>query len=198
MPKTLHLLKQVPYGEADYRKIRFGNYLYVDKTRYIESLENCGSNYTLVVRPRRFGKSLFVDTLQLYYDKAQAANFDVNFSGTYIGSHKTALAGQFYVLKFVFAGISSGNVVRNFYDCVLSSLYDFFTAYPHPRQNEILQGHFDGAAALIERFFAVLPSLSKYFLIANQEGTEKINGHPISARKEKSNSRENPFQGDFG
>ena len=42
------------------------------------------------------------------------------------------------------------------------------------------------------------PSLSKYFLTANQEGTEKINGHPISARKEKSNPRENPFQGDYG
>ncbi|PWM73574.1 MAG: hypothetical protein DBX45_05435 [Oscillospiraceae bacterium] len=42
------------------------------------------------------------------------------------------------------------------------------------------------------------PSLSKYLLIANQEGTEKINGHPISARKEKSNPRENPFQGDYG
>lgn len=42
------------------------------------------------------------------------------------------------------------------------------------------------------------PSLSKYFLIANQEGTEKINRHPISARKEKSNPRENPFQGDYG
>ena len=45
---------------------------------------------------------------------------------------------------------------------------------------------------------AALPSLSKYFLIANQEGTEKINGHPIPARKEKSNPRENPFQGDYG
>ena len=42
------------------------------------------------------------------------------------------------------------------------------------------------------------PSLSKYFLIANQDGTEKINGHPMSARKEKSNPRENPFQGDYG
>ena len=48
------------------------------------------------------------------------------------------------------------------------------------------------AAELLE------PSLSKYFLIANQEGTEKINGHPIPARKEKSNPRENPFQGDYG
>ena len=67
MPKTPHQLKQIPYGEADYRKIRFGNYLYVDKTRYIESLENCGSNYPFIVRPRRFGKSLFTDTLQLYY-----------------------------------------------------------------------------------------------------------------------------------
>ena len=43
-----------------------------------------------------------------------------------------------------------------------------------------------------------VPSLSKYFLIANREGTEKINGHPISARKEKSNPRENPLQGDYG
>ena len=54
--------------------------------------------------------------------------------------------------------------------------------------------------ALYDRAFDAYddPSLSKYFLIANQEGTEKINGHPIPARKEKSNPRENPFQGDYG
>ncbi len=52
--------------------------------------------------------------------------------------------------------------------------------------------------AQAENYTKQVPSLSKYFLIANQEGTEKINGHPISARKEKSNPRENPFQGDYG
>ena len=63
------------------------------------------------------------------------------------------------------------------------------SAYAERVRNQLLYG--------VQRTIA-LPSLSKYFLIANQEGTEKINGHPISARKEKSNPRENPFQGDYG
>lgn len=149
-------LKQLPYGEARYQEIRFGNYAYVDKTCYIERLEKCGTNFPFIVRPRRFGKSLFTDTLALYYDRAEAGDFEKNFAGTYIGAHKTPLANQFYVLSFAFAGLAAGALVQNFYDCVLSSLNDFFTTYPHPRQREVLEGQFSSAGALVERFFAIL------------------------------------------
>lgn len=99
-------LKKIPYGNAGFVSIRSDGYAYVDKTRFIEVLEQCGSRFQSIVRPRRFGKTLFTETLRAYYDKAEAPNFEKNFKDTYIGSHRTPLASQFYVLKFTFAGFS--------------------------------------------------------------------------------------------
>jgi len=53
-------MKNIPYGVSSYEKLISENYYYVDKTKYIEILENYGSNYLLFLRPRRFGKSLFI------------------------------------------------------------------------------------------------------------------------------------------
>ena len=153
---ALFPLKKLPYGECGYRKIRSGNFLYVDKTRYIETLENGDSNHLLLIRPRGFGKTLFTETLSAYYDVNQADNFDENFNDTYIGTHKTPLASQFFLLKFDFSGLSHGNVVGNFYVSVRSSLIDFFNRYPHAERNNILSGRSSSAAALLNRFFSSL------------------------------------------
>ena len=149
-------LKKIPYGESGFKKIRFGNYLYVDKTRYIEVLENRGTNFPFIVRPRRIGKSLFTETLSAYYDIIEADNFEKNFGGTYIGNHKTPLANKFYILKFNFAGLSTTNVLQEFYTCVLNGIKDFFSKYPHPHSTDVTDKQFHSAAALIESFFTVL------------------------------------------
>jgi len=64
-------LKLIPYGIAGFKQIRSDNYVYVDKTKYIETLEKSGVKYPFFVRPRRFGKSLgascFVGNLQGFY-----------------------------------------------------------------------------------------------------------------------------------
>ena len=89
-------------------------------------------------------------------------------------------------------------------DTALSKQIYFHPATPGEDLQAVLKERVQDTTLLKHkiRFFLTTdfenPSLSKYFLIANQEGTEKINGHPISARKEKSNPRENPFQGDYG
>ena len=57
-------LKKIPYGISDYRNLVNDGYLYVDKTRYIELLENIGAPYIIFLRPRRFGKSLFTSILE--------------------------------------------------------------------------------------------------------------------------------------
>lgn len=93
-------LKNAPYGVDTFPNLLNRNFAYVDKTAFIEQLENCGSDKPFIVRPRRFGKSLFTSMLQAYYDKAAAVDFEKNFAGTYISRHKTPLAGQFYVVKF--------------------------------------------------------------------------------------------------
>jgi hypothetical protein len=58
--------KKLPIGLQDFKKIREGNYLYIDKTRQIENvLERQGSFF--LSRPRRFGKSLLVSTLHYLF-----------------------------------------------------------------------------------------------------------------------------------
>lgn len=149
-------LKLIPYGIAGFKKIRSGNYVYVDKTRYIELLEKQGILYPFLVRPRRFGKSLFADTLRAYYDRNEAADFEKTFRGTYIASHKTPLANQFCILRFVFAGLDGENVPQSFFNAVRNGLSRFFKAYPHPQQQEVLTSDINNAADLLDLFFSVL------------------------------------------
>ncbi len=73
-----------PYGECSFSEIRQDGSAYVDKTGFIEKLERCGGKYPFIVRPRRFGKSLFTQTLAAYYDVSSVRDFDKNFKGTYI------------------------------------------------------------------------------------------------------------------
>lgn len=74
---------KVPYALQDFKEIREENFLYVDKTKYIELLENM-DNYVLFLRPRRFGKTLFASVLEYYYDICHKSEFDKLFNGLYI------------------------------------------------------------------------------------------------------------------
>ena len=99
--------RKIPYGISNYEVIKEENYLYVDKTRFIEELEHINTKYPIFLRPRRFGKSLLVSTLQYYYDKNSADEFEALFGDTYIGSHKTALANSYYVMRFDFSKLDT-------------------------------------------------------------------------------------------
>ena len=61
-------IRKYPVGMQTFAKIREGNYVYVDKTKYIVQMVENGSQYVFLSRPRRFGKSLFVSTLHAYYE----------------------------------------------------------------------------------------------------------------------------------
>ena len=60
--------RKLPAGIQSFKKIREGGYLYVDKSDIIWYLANCGKQYNYLSRPRRFGKSILVDTLQMYFE----------------------------------------------------------------------------------------------------------------------------------
>ena len=64
-------VKGIPYGVANFEQLRNENLYYVDKTMYLPLLENM-SNYLFLIRPRRFGKSVFVSMMRDYYDTAKA------------------------------------------------------------------------------------------------------------------------------
>ncbi|MDR2761362.1 MAG: AAA family ATPase, partial [Planctomycetaceae bacterium] len=91
--------KKLPYGKADFKSIREqNNYVYVDKTRFIELLEN-ENDSKIFIRPRRFGKSLFLSMLSYYYDINYANKFDQLFGDLYIGQNPTPLKNSYAVME---------------------------------------------------------------------------------------------------
>ena len=124
--------RKIPYGISNYKKIIKEQYIYVDKTRFIEILESLNTVYPVFLRPRRFGKSLLVSTLQYYYDKNYADEFDSLFGNTYIGAHKTPLANSYYVMRFDFSKLNTESEERlkeSFYKSVRVRLDDFRVNY---------------------------------------------------------------------
>ena len=111
-------VKRIPYGISDFRQLRRDNFYYVDKTMYIERLERAG-NFLFFIRPRRFGKSLFLNMLAAYYDIEGLKDFDTLFDGLYIKEHPTRERGLYQVLKLDFSQAGGG----------LDSLYQRVDAY---------------------------------------------------------------------
>ena len=89
-------LKRLPVGIQTYEKIVEGEYLYVDKTKYIWNMVHLGS-YVFLSRPRRFGKSLLISTLQAYFEGRKEL-----FKDTYIGSVEKEWT-EYPVLRFSMA-----------------------------------------------------------------------------------------------
>nr|NIM15987.1 AAA family ATPase [Candidatus Aminicenantes bacterium]NIM82765.1 AAA family ATPase [Candidatus Aminicenantes bacterium]NIN22141.1 AAA family ATPase [Candidatus Aminicenantes bacterium]NIN45898.1 AAA family ATPase [Candidatus Aminicenantes bacterium]NIN88737.1 AAA family ATPase [Candidatus Aminicenantes bacterium] len=56
-------IKKIPYGLANYERVVEKNCYYVDKTMFLEVIENT-SDYLFFIRPRRFGKSLFLSVME--------------------------------------------------------------------------------------------------------------------------------------
>ena len=98
---------KIPYGISNFGMIRSkkDNYLYIDKTRFIREVEK--TKYLLHLRPRRFGKSLFLSMLDSYYDVASTESFDKLFSGLYIYDNPTETRNSYYILRFNFSGIQN-------------------------------------------------------------------------------------------
>ena len=95
-------LKQIPYGISNFEDFLEKHLYYIDKTRYIHNIEKKGS-YLFFIRPRRFGKSLLLSILELYYDMAQKDRFDDIFDGTYIRQNPTGEKNKYLVLKLNFS-----------------------------------------------------------------------------------------------
>lgn len=101
-------MKRIPYGISNYEWIVESNYYYVDKTMYLEVIENTG-DYLFFIRPRRFGKSLFLAVLQGYYDIQFKENFDELYKDTWIHTNPTAERGSYLFLSFNFSVVDPGH-----------------------------------------------------------------------------------------
>ncbi len=163
-------LKHVPYGMGNFSDIREGDLAYVDKTQFIEILEQENIDYPFIVRPRRFGKTLFTNTLMSYYDSACADQFEQNFKGTYIYEHKTKQASSFCVLYLAFDAMASGDVLHNFNYNLELYIADFLDRYPVIDKDEFLSRSYLSPAELFKKFISsVKQSLShKIYVIIDE------------------------------
>lgn len=123
---------KLPYGISNFRDLIQQGYYYVDKTPFVELLESYGEKYFFFLRPRRFGKSLFVSMLSYYYDTRYAHLFEELFGKFYIGQNPTPLANQYAILQLRFSGIDTtskettyGDFLRNVHLGVQSFLKEY-------------------------------------------------------------------------
>ena len=98
--------KRIPYGISSFKQVREENKYLVDKTRFFEQLELAG-NFFYLVRPRRFGKSLFLNMLEAYYDINEKDNFDKLFHGLYVADHPTEYRNKYQVMHLDFSQVGS-------------------------------------------------------------------------------------------
>lgn len=124
-------IKRIPYGISSFTEVVEQNQYYVDKTMYLPLLEQQPSNLFLV-RPRRFGKSIFLSMLKAYYDLSQKDKFQARFGNLWIGSRPTPLQGVYQVLHMDFSRVGGGvgeELARNFNDYCCGSLDNFASIY---------------------------------------------------------------------
>ena len=108
-------VKRLPYGINDFEAIVEQNQYYVDKTMYLPLLENQPSNI-FFIRPRRFGKSIFLSMLHAYYDCSKKEKFQTLFGDLWVGKHPTPLQGKYQILHldFSYVGGSIEKLEENF------------------------------------------------------------------------------------
>ena len=123
---------KMPYGISNYEELVTENYYYVDKTEYIEKLEELPEKRIMFLRPRKFGKTLFTSVLENYYDKNKIDSFEKLYGNTYIGKNTTKLKNSYCILRFNFSGIDTSTeeaTIRGFKKEVASSIEVFINRY---------------------------------------------------------------------
>lgn len=163
-------LKRIPYGLADYGRIRQDNSYYVDKTRFIPLLE-AQPYFLFMLRPRRFGKSLWLSLLQHYYDVNRQDQFEFLFGDTYIGQQPTPERNSYLILFLNFALVNPDprHVEASFEDNGKAEVESFLRRYARffdaKEQQNILEAANTEARLRRIFYYAGEKNLKTYLLI---------------------------------
>ena len=181
-------VKQVPYGVSDFATVMSQNLYYVDKTMFLPELEKQPRNL-FFVRPRRFGKSLFLSMLYSYYDCNQKENFEKLFGNLWIGQHPTSLQGIYQVLFLDFSQITGKIEVLeerfNAYLCIkLDSFAEQYAAYYGDKKVQEIKAKtqyadkmqiiFDAAKANHFQLYLIIDEYDNFTNVVLNEHGEKV------------------------
>jgi hypothetical protein len=107
-------MRKLPYGISNFAEIPKRDYFFADKTPFLAKLEDLGEKYIFFLRPRRFGKSLWISLLQHYYGVQYKERFQELFGKYYIGKNPTENANNYLVLTFDFSGIDTSTADKTY------------------------------------------------------------------------------------
>ena len=157
-------VKRLPYGINDFEAIIEQNQYYVDKTMFLPLLENQPSNI-FFIRPRRFGKSIFLSMLHAYYDCSKKEKFQTLFGDLWVGKHPTPLQGKYQILHldFSYVGGSIEKLEENFNMYLRVKLDGFMRIY-----QEFYLADFK------EKFFKSDSATEKLALLQDETATKGI------------------------
>ena len=127
-------LLRTSYGEVAYEIFRKEGYAFADKSAAIKELESKDmTNYPVLLRPRRFGKSTFIQMLKCFYDISYKDRYEEIFSGKAIYAENLASHNTYHVINFDFSKVntqSSLAMLNSFFSAVTNGIDDFMIRYP--------------------------------------------------------------------
>ena len=157
-------VKRLPYGINDFEAVIEQNQYYVDKTMYLPLLEKQPSNI-FFIRPRRFGKSIFLSMLHAYYDCSKKEKFQTLFGDLWVGKHPTPLQGKYQILHldFSYVGGSIEKLEENFNVYLRVKLDGFMRIYKDSYPEDVK-----------EKFFKSDSAAEKLALLQDETATKGI------------------------
>lgn len=158
---------KLPYGISHYKTVIEEGYTYVDKTGWIQTLEDA-SRYNLIMRPRRFGKSLFVSMLAYYYDIKAKDDFNRLFGHLAAGQNPTGNQNRYQILFLEFSGINTDDpqtIFDAFNRKVENALLGFLEKYDYGVEYQSRISRSETPAAKLEALLTAIQDQKIYLLI---------------------------------
>ncbi len=148
----------IGYAQADFKTLIADENLYIDRTTFIRTMENHSNRNLIFVRPRRFGKSLWLSILQYYYGIDYKDKFETLFGNLAIGQNPTPLRNSYMILRLQFAGIdveTDRSTFQGFRANVLTGILTYMGVYSKyfsvEDRNELKS--IETPADMMQRFF---------------------------------------------
>ena len=182
--------RRLPVGIQSFEKIRKDGYLYVDKTDIIWHLANTDNTYNYLSRPRRFGKSLLVDTLEAYFlgkkelfeglrimelerewVKRPVIRLDMSQAGAEPESVRSYLDNAFHNLETEYGivvrqesslAVRFKNIIEGAYNKTGQQVAILIDEYDSPLQHSWGTPHHEACTSIYREVFAILKADDKY------------------------------------
>lgn len=182
--------RRLPVGIQSFEVIREGGYLYVDKTDIIWQLANRDKKYNYLSRPRRFGKSVLVDTLEVYFlgkkelfeglkimqmetewVKRPVIRLDMSRAGAAPESVRSYLDNAFHQLESEYdIAVRQDSSLADRFDAIIQTAYNktglqvaiLIDEYDSPLQHSWKTPQHEACTAVYREVFAILKADDKY------------------------------------